>query len=199
MKVFVQAIGLLVGCAGSACAMALTPVARDPHLIFFYTSLTGGMTVTTIVFWLVFRGGDRLHLVPQLKNNVSIYGAVPGTPGQVFCHPAYRVPETAPVLLPINAGGPIVLPSRKSSHSSRLFHTPSQDTTRSPTLPRRSSRRLRWTDIDLATCNKHREAYMTMMNQEKERQYSQADQLQQSIERPGDVSQVVPSRPLPVI
>jgi hypothetical protein len=170
MKVFVQAIGLLVGGTGSACAMALTPVARDPHLVFFYASLTGGMAVTNIAFWMVFGGGDREHKISQLKNNVFTAGAAPGTPGQVLCHPAYRVPETAPVLLPIDAGGPIVLPSRRSSRSCRDIHTPDQDNIKIPILPRRSSRRPGRTAIDLATYDEYREACITMMNQEKEPQ-----------------------------
>jgi hypothetical protein len=123
MKVFVQAIGLLVGGTGSACAMALTPVARDLHLVFFYASLTGGMAVTTFAFWMVFGGGDRQHKILQLKNNVFTASTAPGTLGQVLCYPAYRVLETALVLLPINTRGPILLPSRRSSRSYRDIYT----------------------------------------------------------------------------
>jgi POT family proton-dependent oligopeptide transporter len=50
IKVFVQAIGLLIGSTGSACAIALTLVARDLHLVFFYALLTGGIAVTTFAF-----------------------------------------------------------------------------------------------------------------------------------------------------
>lgn len=69
MKVVVQAISLLLGGIGSACAMALAEVAHDPHLIWLYGSLTVGMTVTTIVFWLVFRKYDKLPL--SIRDTVS--------------------------------------------------------------------------------------------------------------------------------
>jgi POT family proton-dependent oligopeptide transporter len=59
MKVIVQAISLLVAGIGSVVALALTPVAHDPNLLIFYASLTGGMTFTAIIFWLVFRKYDR--------------------------------------------------------------------------------------------------------------------------------------------
>ncbi|KAJ4363370.1 peptide transporter ptr2 [Neocucurbitaria cava] len=60
MKVIVQAISLLLGGVGSACAMALAEVARDPNLIWLYTSLTAGMAVTALIFWLLFHKYDRL-------------------------------------------------------------------------------------------------------------------------------------------
>ncbi|CAO2651366.1 Nn.00g039360.m01.CDS01 [Neocucurbitaria sp. VM-36] len=62
MKVLVQAMSLLLGGVGSACAMALAEVARDPNLIWLYASLTGGMAATALIFWLVFRKYDRLEL-----------------------------------------------------------------------------------------------------------------------------------------
>lgn len=58
MKVVVQAFGLLSGSAGSAGALALTPIARNPRLVAFYASLTGGMAFVTLAFWLVFRRYD---------------------------------------------------------------------------------------------------------------------------------------------
>lgn len=58
MKVVVQAFGLLCGSIGSAVALAFTPIARDPDLVAFYALLAAGMTVVTIVFWVVFRKYD---------------------------------------------------------------------------------------------------------------------------------------------
>jgi POT family proton-dependent oligopeptide transporter len=55
LKVVVQAVSMLIGGAGSAMAMALTPIAHDPNLVAFYSSLTGAMAITTVVFWLLFR------------------------------------------------------------------------------------------------------------------------------------------------
>ncbi|KAH3938548.1 hypothetical protein HBH98_247200 [Parastagonospora nodorum] len=195
MKVFVQAVGLLVGGVGSACAMALTPVARDPHLVVIYASLTGGMAVTIIVFWLVFRCGDRRHMLSHLRNIVSLNAAAPRTSRQVLCHPVYRVPETAPVLLPIDAGGPIVLPSRRSSRSSRLFHASSQDIAKTPTLPRRSSRRPRCTNFDLTTCSEHRGACTATMNEDEDLHSSPAHQPQPWTQQQGGTDQEASPEP----
>ncbi|KAF2112768.1 POT family-domain-containing protein, partial [Lophiotrema nucula] len=62
MKAVIQAISLLIAGLGSSCAMALTPVAKDPHLMILYASLFGAMALTTIVFWLAFRGYDRNYI-----------------------------------------------------------------------------------------------------------------------------------------
>lgn len=62
MKAIVQAIGLVIAGIGSACAMALTPVAHDPHLLMLYASLTAAMAVTTGFFWCAFRHYDRMHI-----------------------------------------------------------------------------------------------------------------------------------------
>ncbi|KAF2030730.1 PTR2-domain-containing protein [Setomelanomma holmii] len=61
MKVIVQAISLIIAGLGSAVALALSPVARDPNLVVFYASLAAGMAVTTIIFWMIFRHYDRLQ------------------------------------------------------------------------------------------------------------------------------------------
>lgn len=58
MKVVVQAVSLLIAGVASGAAMALTAVAHDPNLIWFYASLTVAMTVTAVIFWLVFRNYD---------------------------------------------------------------------------------------------------------------------------------------------
>jgi POT family proton-dependent oligopeptide transporter len=59
MKVIVQAVSLLVAGLGSVIALALSAVAHDPNLLVFYASLTGGMAITAVVFWIVFRNYDR--------------------------------------------------------------------------------------------------------------------------------------------
>ncbi|KAF2742836.1 PTR2-domain-containing protein [Sporormia fimetaria CBS 119925] len=58
MKAIVQAISLMIAGLGSAAAMGLTPVARDPWLVALYGGLFGGMAVTTGVFWWCFRRYD---------------------------------------------------------------------------------------------------------------------------------------------
>ncbi|KAI8942025.1 hypothetical protein NX059_000131 [Plenodomus lindquistii] len=59
MKAIVQAISLLVAGIGSAAAMALAEVARDPWLTYLFAALTGGMAITTMLFWLLFRNFDQ--------------------------------------------------------------------------------------------------------------------------------------------
>ncbi|KAF2820782.1 hypothetical protein CC86DRAFT_397704 [Ophiobolus disseminans] len=61
MKVLVQAVVLLIGAAGSACAMALTPLVYNPYLVYYYAALTAGMGFTTAIFWLVFKSGSNHH------------------------------------------------------------------------------------------------------------------------------------------
>ena len=141
MKVVVQAVGLLVGGAGSACAMALTPVARDPHLVTFYGSLTGGMAVTTIVFWILFRKHDSSQTAMEVTTGPSESSL--GPMHQVDSHPATMVSDEAPLLKPIDAGAPIELPSSIASNSSQLVDMRGRTASRGPVIPRRSSRRPR--------------------------------------------------------
>ncbi|KAF2792805.1 hypothetical protein K505DRAFT_245859, partial [Melanomma pulvis-pyrius CBS 109.77] len=58
MKAIVQAISLLLAGVGSSCAMALSPIARDPYLVLFYACLACAMVATTIIFWFVFHKYD---------------------------------------------------------------------------------------------------------------------------------------------
>lgn len=58
LKCMIQAIFPLMAGIGSVCAMGLTPFAHDPNLVIFYASLAGGMAITTIVFWFLFRKYD---------------------------------------------------------------------------------------------------------------------------------------------
>lgn len=136
MRVVVQAVGLLIGGVGSACAMALSPVARDPDLITFYGSLTGGMAITTVIFWSLFRGHDRQKMTGESK--MSEYDAILSP---AHCHPPDPLYGAAPSLAPIDRGDPIVLPDISLSFSSQGLHSPAQDTSKAPALPRRSSRR----------------------------------------------------------
>ena len=59
MKSMVQAVFPLMAGTGSAFAMGISPFAHDPYLVIFYSSLAGGMTLVTVVFWLVFRKHDQ--------------------------------------------------------------------------------------------------------------------------------------------
>lgn len=61
-----------------------------------------------------------------------------------FDHHMRRVPDTAPTLGPIDAGGGIELPSRIGSRTSNVSR--GQPPSRAPTIPRKSSRRTHSTD-----------------------------------------------------
>ena len=63
MKVLVQAINMLTTGVGSAAALVIAEGARDPYLVYFYGSLAGGMTMTMIIFYVVFRNNDREDVV----------------------------------------------------------------------------------------------------------------------------------------
>ncbi|RMZ71907.1 oligopeptide transporter [Pyrenophora seminiperda CCB06] len=141
MKVVVQAIGLLVGSLGSACAMALTPVARNPYLVTFYASLTGSMAVTTVIFWALFHKHDGSPACEESTADPSI--ALPGVTQRVDTHPAAnRVSDEAPLLKLVDTGGPIKLHS-ENDYSPQTFQRQSQPTSLTPPLPRKSSRRQR--------------------------------------------------------
>jgi hypothetical protein len=148
MKVVVQAIGLLVGSVGSACAMALTPVARNPHLVTFYASLTGSMAVTTAIFWALFRGHVRGHesLPVCVQSTTGLCAAGIGVTQQLHtCSTVKRVADKAPSLRSIDAGEPIELHSRNlctPQTNQRQRRTASW----TPLVPRKSSQRQRRTE-----------------------------------------------------
>ncbi|KAF1974102.1 MFS general substrate transporter [Bimuria novae-zelandiae CBS 107.79] len=85
-RVVVQAIHSTIAALGSAVAMSLTPVARNPHLVIFYASLTGAMAATTLIFWILFR-----HQITQSEDDKETR--------QV------RVPDIAPQIAPIETVG----------------------------------------------------------------------------------------------
>ena len=142
MKVVVQAVGLLVGGAGSACAMALTPVARDPYPVTFYGSLAGGMAVTTGMFWVLFRKGSRQHTAVANNSRPQAYQS------------ADRVSDAAPSLGPIDFGSPIELPGKTVSRlpcSSCTLHLTNYTPCGVPALPRKSSRRQQAIEVPAAS------------------------------------------------
>ncbi|OCL02901.1 hypothetical protein AOQ84DRAFT_400952 [Glonium stellatum] len=60
MKTIVQALTQLTACLGSALGMALSPVARDPHLVTMYACLAALMGLCTTLFWWKFRKYDKV-------------------------------------------------------------------------------------------------------------------------------------------
>jgi POT family proton-dependent oligopeptide transporter len=139
MKVVVQAIGLLVGSVGSACAMALTPVARNPYLVTFYASLTGSMAVTTVLFWALFRRYDSSPVC--VEGTADSPAAVFGVAQQANTRPAAdRVSDGKLLLGPIDAGGPLELYSG-GDYSPQTIQRQRQPSSRKPSIPRKSSKR----------------------------------------------------------
>ena len=60
MKTIVQAFVQLTACAGSAIGMALSPLAKDPDILFMYASLAGVMTLSAALFYWRFRKYDKI-------------------------------------------------------------------------------------------------------------------------------------------
>ncbi|KAL1953755.1 hypothetical protein VTO42DRAFT_2286 [Malbranchea cinnamomea] len=54
MKSFVTALFLLTYAGGAALGIALSPVAKDPKLLWMYTGLACATTVAGTIFWLLF-------------------------------------------------------------------------------------------------------------------------------------------------
>ena len=60
MKTLVQALTQLTAGIAAAIGMAISPAARDPHLVIFYASLAGATVSVTVPFWCLFRKYDRI-------------------------------------------------------------------------------------------------------------------------------------------
>ena len=54
MKSFVQSIFLLTNAFGSALGMALTPVAKDPDVLWLFVGLAVATFLGGIVIWILF-------------------------------------------------------------------------------------------------------------------------------------------------
>jgi proton-dependent oligopeptide transporter, POT family len=62
MRTVIQALTQLTACLGSALGMAISPVAKDPHLIIMYACLAGTMALCAALFWWRFRKYDRIDV-----------------------------------------------------------------------------------------------------------------------------------------
>lgn len=54
MKSFIMSLFLLTNAGGALLGMAISPIAKDPNLIWLYTGLAGGSIVAAAVFWILF-------------------------------------------------------------------------------------------------------------------------------------------------
>jgi POT family proton-dependent oligopeptide transporter len=68
MEAIVQAINLLVAGIGSACAMGLTLMAKDPYIRLLYAFLACAMAATTLVFWWRFQTYDKLYAQERIDD-----------------------------------------------------------------------------------------------------------------------------------
>ncbi|KAF2488287.1 hypothetical protein BU16DRAFT_474205 [Lophium mytilinum] len=86
--------------------------------------------------------GSADHHEPSIMDNASGYSMV--SDDDPFDHQTNRVSDIPPMLLPIETGGGIELPSRIGSRASKASRATT--THRAPTIPRKSSRRTASTD-----------------------------------------------------
>lgn len=61
MRSIVSSIFLFTQTIGAALGIALSPVSRDPSVLFLYASLGSGMFLTAVVFWIFFHKYDRVE------------------------------------------------------------------------------------------------------------------------------------------
>lgn len=59
MKSFIMSLFLLTSAFGSALAIALTPTAVDPKLLWMYTGLTVACFIAGVIFWLLYSRYNR--------------------------------------------------------------------------------------------------------------------------------------------
>jgi POT family proton-dependent oligopeptide transporter len=81
IKTVVQALTQLTACVASALGMAISPVARDPHMVIFYSCLAGAMALTAVLFWWRFGKYDRidarLNESSYAENSVDVVSESP--------------------------------------------------------------------------------------------------------------------------
>lgn len=79
VKTVVQALAQLTASLASALGMAISPVAKDPKMVVFYSCLAGAMALTAILFWWRFAQYDRIDA--QLNSFAYSQQAVGTTSG----------------------------------------------------------------------------------------------------------------------
>ena len=71
MKSFVTSMFLLTNAFGSALAIALTPTAEDPELVWMYTGLAVACFIAGLLFWVLF---SRYNKVEDSLNEMEAHG-----------------------------------------------------------------------------------------------------------------------------
>lgn len=67
IKAVVQALQHLAAAIAAALGMTLGSVSRNPKLVVLYASLAGIMTISSVLFWLVFAKHDTLYERQDIK------------------------------------------------------------------------------------------------------------------------------------
>lgn len=65
---------LLTNAGGALLGMAISPVAKDPNLVWLYTGLAGGSAVAAVVFWALF---NHYNAIEDLMNELDSQGDRP--------------------------------------------------------------------------------------------------------------------------
>ncbi|PQE28706.1 PTR2-Di-and tripeptide permease protein [Rutstroemia sp. NJR-2017a WRK4] len=68
MKAIIQAFTQLMSGLGAALGIAVSPAAKNPQLVWMYTTLASVMAATAMIFWLCFRKYDKLDAEIDKQN-----------------------------------------------------------------------------------------------------------------------------------
>ena len=81
MKSFIMSLFLLTNAFGSALAIALTPTAKDPKLLWMYTGLCVACFAAGCIFWLVY---SRYNKIEESMNGLDQFTekAIPVSVGE---------------------------------------------------------------------------------------------------------------------
>ncbi|KAF3056204.1 Peptide transporter [Trichoderma lentiforme] len=91
MRSLVQAMAQLSSGAGSALGMAVSPLSKDPQILYLYAGLAVTMIIAAPTFWLTFRGYDEMETYKETQHSDAENSPVEG-----LMNPA--IPE------PVNTG-----------------------------------------------------------------------------------------------
>jgi hypothetical protein len=74
MKSFIMSMFLLTNAGGALLGMAISPVAKDPNLVWLYAGLAGGSVVAAVVFWALF---NHYNAIEDSMNELDALGDRP--------------------------------------------------------------------------------------------------------------------------
>ena len=74
MKSFIMSMFLLTNAGGALLGMAISPVAKDPNLVWLYTGLAGGSVIAAVVFWTLF---NHYNASEDSMNELDAHGDRP--------------------------------------------------------------------------------------------------------------------------